>query len=352
MRENKLMKKIGAIALSIAMMIAFTVGMISPEKAYADQQGKAKLVKSIDVDTGVFLPEMNFTFEANPGDAAEATDQLQAVYAGVPEAVTIAPVNVPESTEINKKDTIEVESAITVDPNKFTKPGIYRYVVTEVPGNIEGMVYDDTELTLDVYVANKEGGGYEVVGYVIVDKDTQKKLGDGNAKFNNIYKHDGGEDSLKNMVVTKNVTGNLGDKNKLFSFTVEVEKAGDGDVFTLVKPDGSTEAFKQGQTVTMNLKHNDSFTIKGLSKTDAIKVEEANYKADGYNSSINIGDSEAVSDGSSVSVKGSKDANIIVTNSKNADTPTGIFFHYAPYIALIAVAGGLLMVFRRRKEDK
>ena len=46
------------------------------------------------------------------------------------------------------------------------------------------------------------------------------------------------------------------------------------------------------------------------------------------------------------------DAVVIVDNNKGAVTPTGIVMSVAPYALMLAVAGGLGVVFFNRKKEE
>ena len=46
------------------------------------------------------------------------------------------------------------------------------------------------------------------------------------------------------------------------------------------------------------------------------------------------------------------DAKVTVTNKKDAITPTGIVMNVAPYAMMLAVAGGLGVVFMNRKKEE
>ena len=46
------------------------------------------------------------------------------------------------------------------------------------------------------------------------------------------------------------------------------------------------------------------------------------------------------------------EAKVVVTNDKNNVTPTGIVMNVAPYAMMLAVAGGLGVVFVNRKKEE
>ena len=99
------------------------------------------------------------------------------------------------------------ESVFTTGAN--AKPGIFRYVVSEVAadsnGNeYEGITYTTEQKYFDVYVTSDEEGNLEVLSYAFVDQNNPKNKSDGT--FTNNYSKD--HDKLKNLTVKKEVTGN------------------------------------------------------------------------------------------------------------------------------------------------
>lgn len=138
---------------------------------------------------------------------------------------------------------------LTFDPSKFTKPGVYRYKVTETVASgfsrdtagVTNDTYNDYRY-LDVYVQNKSGGGYEIYGYVLfeaTDKDTEFDAKDAtlDAKTNGFVsdKYDSLSDSYSktekgvdiyetsNVKISKAITGAMADKNNKFPFKATVK---------------------------------------------------------------------------------------------------------------------------------
>ena len=71
-----------------------------------------------------------------------------------------------------------------------------------------------------------------------------------------------------------------------------------------------------------------------------------------FRSEIVVGSGTADKDGT-VSGTISADTNITVTNTRNASAPTGIAMTYGPYALMVALAGGMAVLFlrRRNRED-
>ena len=147
------------------------------------------------------------------------------------------------------KDGIAAEGHfnLTFNPSNFTKPGVYRYKVTEsvasgygkaMAGIIDNGTYN-AERYLDVYVQNNAAGtGYEIYGYVCFEDTSKDKEFEANpgtpitAKTNGFVseKNDTIKDKYSkteegvdiyetsNVKIMKTITGAMADKSHLFPF--------------------------------------------------------------------------------------------------------------------------------------
>lgn len=264
------------------------------------------------------------TVPVEPGTAAmitggtEKTAEFKADTYAIPTAVITAP----------DKQTFTKTVSFSFDTTQFTKPGVYRFVITEdVPDgankadveDIGGRGDDGTEKDvpyqrerfLDVYVRSKDTGGvitYEIYGYVMHSGDTDK---DHNATGNKWAQHknsgfDGGKQKgsgkltpqgytryiPRKVKIKKKISG-LVPTDTLFPFTIQLlhgatqTVAGNDnkDMQIKVKYPGFTatapntyeimtiDAFN---AVVRNLKHDDEVEIIGLPKSTTVVVKEQN----------------------------------------------------------------------------
>ena len=150
--------------------------------------------------------------------------------------------------------------------------------------------------------------------------------------------------------VSKNVTGNMADKNKSFSFTATL--SGDGDPVFGDQPQGSSVSINNGnKTATFTLKDGDSVTIAGVSPGATMTITETG--ADGYETSA-----EGISGGSfnknarqyTFTVP-ENTGEVAFTNDKTVIVDTGIKLDFMPYVLILgAAATGAALLLRRRKE--
>ena len=169
----------------------------------------------------------------------------------------------------------------------------------------------------------------------------------------------------------KQVTGNQGDRDKYFAFTVHITDAVAGTVYKVdltnaeaaptvdgeEKTNAATLTAAEGTvTAIYYLKDDQSIVIRGLTADTKYTITEDPYTADGYTTSHKI-DEEAIVSNSSTGEQtmGTTAHKVIFTNDKQGVVPTGILLETAPYIILgLVVFAGLLALFatRRRRTNK
>lgn len=389
------MKKLARVftsAVLVSAMVATMGGMTS----FAAVES-IPLTKTVTTDGNTYAPITEFSFTiANgaKGTLGEGDTLLEATEDGrVPEealgAVVYGGDEADGALEIvddadfsfgpskksmeNVSDKYTRSSTIRVRSDKFTKPGIYHYTIAEnIPEHkYDGIVYDEDVRDVYVYVVNKDGGGYEVSNVIVAVKGKKQGenvgTGENGIKFVNNYgkdKDDNNEyipegDTTHDLTVKKTVSGNQGNKNATFNFTVSVKGAEENEQYKLVMYDGGTEmtSLPDGvptfltsgaNPVTIPLGDGQSFRIYGLSENDECNVVEQSYVSDGYET-IYAGVASAALE----STKIMDDNSILnVENKKNVTTPTGIVLSFAPYILLVAFAGVFGVLFLRRKKEE
>ena len=149
--------------------------------------------------------------------------------------------------------------------------------------------------------------------------------------------------STTSVTVTKTVSGNMGDPNKAFSFTVTSDKPmSTGEDYTLSN---------ENKTANFKLKHNQSITLKGVPIDAKLTVAETN--ADAYAVTI---DGDKVKDkdqqgSASKEITVTENMTITVVNRNEATIDTGIVTDTLPYVLLLTLAvigAGVLLLNKRR----
>lgn len=264
------------------------------------------------------------TILVEPGQAAqitggtEKTAEFKADTYTMPTAVITAP----------DVQTFTKTVSFSFDTTKFTKAGVYRFVITEsLPEGANKEDVEDTggkgengagqqdvpyqrERFLDVYVRSKDTAGvitYEIYGYVMHSGDTDK---DNNATGNKWALHknsgfDGGKQkgngkltpqgytkyTPRKVKIKKKISG-LVPTDTLFPFTIQLLHGGattaandNKDMEIKVKYPGFTPTAPNAYQImsvddfnaaVRNLKHDDEVEIIGLPKSTTVKVQEQN----------------------------------------------------------------------------
>lgn len=334
------MSRVSAAAAA-GMLLTTMMGMsVNAADASNNLPKQATFTKKITKEENTYAPATAFQFEIQPGKAVEASGNSNAVYAGpiggaLLKGDTI--ISVPKGEDIGKTTVTAGTLEIALDITKFTHPGVYRYVIKEKMGNYDGVIYTTEEKYFDVHVTNGADGRLEISSYAFVSKEDDSVKDDG--VFTNDYT------CTSDVKIRKEVTGNQGDKQKDFSFTIQVDGAA-GEQYYVVFSDGRTPVtLKTGEAQTITLKHDQTAEIFGLSKTDTYTVAEADYSGDGYTTTIG-GTKTNTANG-----KIDADKTVTVVNDKSGTIPTGLVFHAAPYILMMAIAGIAAFLFFRRKRE-
>ena len=369
MMEKRMLKKVSTVTAAGIMMTAM-LGMQVSAAESSDSEAAVKknptITKQITKESNIYAPKTTFKFTVAPGTAVPAGENQEAIYAGPANGVTLDKdviASVPADSDIGNEKITVGTTKLNVNESVFTKgedakPGIFRYVVSEVAtdkdGNVyEGVAYTTEQKYFDVYVTSDDVGNLEVSSYLFVDK-TDSKSKDGGV-FTNDYSSR--HDTLKDLTVKKEVTGNQGNRNKDFKFTIKVDGAA-GEQYYVTFSDGKAPTtLVSGEAKTITLKDNETAKIFGLSETDEYTVTEASYADDGYTTTIDNEEKLTATgtikkDTEARTTAANGDKNITVVNDKTTNSPTGIFLHVAPYIALIGAAIASSLLFFRRKRAK
>lgn len=154
-------------------------------------------------------------------------------------------------------------------------------------------------------------------------------------------------ESLHSLKVVKNVTGNMGDKAKAFTFKISVNDTTGGSVDV----DGSYDGIviSEGQ---FTLTHGQSITIPDLRESYTYTVEEVKADNKDYETTVQktVGSSKIdVDNPADGDLKA--DNTLTFTNEKQIDPPTGIVRDSAPYLLMMLVSLGCIALFiiRRRR---
>ncbi len=356
------MKRFIALLLVALLVMSMSAALAVDTSTFkSDATQFEGVVKTYTTTKGVFPDEvLEFESEADKGNPDGGAANL-----------TVKPLQVTANslTTAGDKLTIEVPS--------FSKAGVYTFTITEKPGDSQGVTYSTEKISISILVS---------YNYTDNKLDTEigvtKINGEKNEGFENIYDIGGDKDGKESLVVSKTVTGNLGDRDKLFTITVKFTAenyvrsdititGGSGTNNPTSIPHGngwkenSVEIYlKDGATVEFEdipagvkyeVVEDPTHLIAGNEPTMA----ELNG-VEGYKATYTPVEGEVKTDAQTgkqyVAGTVAKDGkpSTAITNDKTGTINTGIILQYAPYIAILAIvlAGAILMIVRRRRSNE
>ena len=294
--------------------------------------------------------------------------------------------------------------------------GTYEYNLKEVDDDYEGVNYSTSEFKLYVMKYHTNESGHEVdhlITKVVRSKAAnttlpEAKQGIGNkvTEITNNYgnptppdtpdtppeKPEKPNDSTHVVHIAKHITGNGSKATQKFKFQVSVFPAsskavttGKREQYAVIKEGAENvtshyiEASLDSDTgnstsnqriVEFDAAEGQGIKITGLTKGDKVVVKEidsdTSYTVTAGEDKTNYATTGSLTTDSrinknTIDVSANREldfnvlhneAKVVVTNTKNNVTPTGIVMSVAPYALMLAVAGGLGVVFFNRKKDE
>lgn len=399
MKKTTLKTRLWALAATLLLLVSLLALPVSAANVAPTTNLQRTFNKYLVMDANANVPNVEFEFEITAGSAVNATTgSSRSIYAGndalrvegfpvlkVDGAGNTATAKVnfaAGDTTYNRVQDGDIlvldgeekyaKKTVTVDFTDvdFNAPGIYRYIITEKAGvTQQGISNDKTNTrTLDVFVEyeNAEQGTLKVSNYILYpDTKTDTSSVEQNTKddgFTNTY-------TTYDLTLAKTVTGNQGDRDKYFVFTIKITGAVEGTVYTVdlsgaderptvdgvqqTNPETLT-ATEGSVTDTYYLKHGQSIVIQGLTSDTAYTITETGYSTDGYTTTYAIDGGDAVTGNATPSqdnTMNGDDHTVTFTNDKQGTVPTGILLETAPYLILGAVVvAGLVVLFATRRR--
>ena len=310
-------------------------------KAQTPVEGKVHFTKEYKLIGEGSSPAETFNFTIENAGVADAAEKVNVKNMPTPTAGSVSYTKEDGATIAGNKKTVYVTLPA------YESVGVYTYTIKETAGTTAGVDYDTDSVTMKVTVVNGETLGTFKVESVSFAKN-ENKLANDEAAFNNTY-------TANKLEVSKQVTGNLGDKSKYFDFTITLTGK---DEKTVYDKNGYTvsggsyaenpTSIKVGETKTFKLKHDDTITIENLPKDVTYTVEETAVPK--YTTTVN-GTNGNRAEGKTVSNKATQ----TFVNNKGGDIDTGINLTTLPYIlvfaGVIVIAGAAFITRRRKYED-
>ena len=346
------MKKLLSLALALIMVLSLSIAVFAAKNQDASFGLKYKLEND-----NTSNPAERFTFEFTDGQVTDAAAGVAAPK--IPNATVYFDANTATLTGLQEQVQVALSGV------RFPSVGIYTYNVKQVAGTTAGVTYSNVTAKLKVTVARdetipEESTNKYYVAFVslALDEDGNGIPGQKTAEFVNTY-------SAGSLSVTKNVTGNLGDKTKYFAITVTLNRIDDKNNYAasyVVKggsqlEDGETpcgvSSIVIGEAKKFFLKDGETLTIENIPYGVTYTVVEDNYTTEGnggYKAPV-----YSYVDGTEGKTEKTIDSpleTVTITNEKTSNVDTGIVLDSLPYVLLIAVAVVGVVIFTARKRSR
>lgn len=364
-------KKLTAAAAALLMMVTVMAPAAPVQAENQPVTGTTMTFnKYLVMDKAANVPNVTFSFDITAGPTSDGIEAgIDADKVNVGDVVFTTSDSTSDTVDTNDKGlTLEdtqkyAKKAVKVDFSDvtFSAPGIYRYVITELASAnpADGITNDIVSTrTLDVYVAYKTGSTTELeVKYFLSTNGTTKSSG-----FQNTY-------DTQNLTLEKQVTGNQGDRDKYFKFTVDITGANSGTVYTVTGATGeitvdgteytnpSTLTVGAGGTLTATfyLKHDQSIVIQGITGETKYTITEEDYATLGYTTTCKLDNTNLDAPlTTGEQTMGDASHTVLFTNSKEGTVPTGILLETAPWLLLgaVVIAGLIVLAATKRRRTR
>lgn len=271
---------------------------------------------------------------------------------------------------------------LNFDLNSGVVPNTYHYIITENPtGAIdlehEKLIMSQAEYEVAVKVEKLDDGTLAITEIFVTqnsnpdnpDSDGKKvdytDPGNGNANgfnFVNTYAKEAGSDGDSgSLVISKTVQGGL-DATQDFQFKFSYIAPAGGNPFTpaIAHSNDTPHNLNVGKETQFTLKNGESITITGLPVGTVVNVTEVGTARYTPSAAIimNGGDPTTVTAGVGADLAienqalGSRENSVAVTNTYDSSVPTGVILNVLPYVLMVAIAGGMIVLFTAMKRRK
>ncbi len=346
------MKRLVTILLALTLILSLNVATFA-----ATQDGNPQSETSTMPANQQNTVNINKVYKLTNADTVSPAETVAFTWTkvGVENAADgITNANMPDLVSVvlaayaqGAATTAGFESDLVVTLPVYTGVGVYTYTITETDGNMAGVTYgaNTTPITLVVTVTQGADGLLEIAAIHAAG------TGEGTQKtdtFENTY-------SAGNLVITKTVTGNMGDQSKYFDVTVTLVAPSGDTVGAPITISGGSDTGNPAtvaagwtgeKTVPLKIKHGETITLENLPYGVTYTVDEADYSSENYTTTGEVTTATEVDSAS---------ATVSIVNNKEVPIDTGISLDSLPYILLLVAVAAVVVVMiirkRRAAED-
>lgn len=272
---------------------------------------------------------------------------------GIPAGVRTITITDPSYSEGDTTRDRDITTAVITAAN-YNSVGRYIYTFRETAGTTAGVTYDNNQYKLYVNVVYGDTAGTYKIGGAYVKNPAGSKV----HEIVNIYQSG-------NLKITKTVTGNMGDKNKVFDVNVTLTVA-DGKTVKAPVTITTTDTDLHNPTtiaagawsenkaeVTLHVKDGTTVELKNLPVGVSYAVEETEYSD--YTTSYTKNGKDISGAPTSTAVRADATDTVVIKNHKDTTVDTGVIISNLPYILILAAVAAGLVLFaagKKRRADE
>ena len=355
--------------LVLAMVVLLVVGQAVPAMAATPESntdsGKITINKNLIMKNNAPVPGATFSFTLASKTGTYAEPNYEGVMTGLATTYT-ATIASDSSTQTGEPAGTGEKFAtgsfqIDFTSVDFTAPGIYHYTLTETTPGTPFSGPTPTSMDIDVYVVYADDDQLKinsvvVAGTLSADGTTATKTG----SVNNNY-------TTNDLTLVKTVTGNQGNRNEHFEFTVTVTNPTDTvtgvtnvtypSSYSVTKTCNDNEgqsdptSITSGNATTFHLKDGETITINGLPAGATYTITETGTGT-GYTTTYTVGATGPTTGSDTGSQVLNADTTVTFTNNRSGIIPTGVLLTIAPFVGLMLVGlVGVVIVLKKKKDN-
>ncbi len=359
MKKRKLWKALtGTILAALMTVTAVMPAMAAGGTVSTTDSGKGKIAvsKVLEMAQKDAPVDETFTFTmSGTGTVSDAPEDTPAPTPANPSFTLGGDTSVWGGAAVsgnNKTLTGSWDPEIT-----FSAIGRYTYTIQETKGSSAGMTYDENTYNVTYTVVHGESG-LEILSMAVYDTEDKKQPSP--VAFTNQY-------DTADIRIEKEVTGNLGDKDKEFSFSLTLNNGAariKNYTYTIYGSDnqpidGKTGTATLGSQLDFTLQNEQYLVVSYLPVGTTYSVTESSEGIEDYTTTITNKETEGspVTGAENRNASGSiATGNNIVhfENNKETTGDTGIMLDVLPFVGIVLFAAAILaaMVFRKTRMHR
>lgn len=288
------------------------------------------------------------------------TFSLEAADNATKQAIESGSIVMPSTTSASVKgDGSSSEGKFTFDSIQFKSEGTYTFKITEqLPSGasqdnlVDGDIWYDTHTTIVT---------------VTVTRDATTGLLSAIPTYDNTDNPDGSTESAEavfvnrwaGLKITKQVTGDMGDRDKLFTFTITLQDKEESPLtgtypYTIGSTTDTLNLNDKG-TATFRLKHGQTIVIYGLPSGSSYQISEHGAKEDGYTTTVTVGKKKETTCQTEGNLSDTDTVTVSFENSRGNIPVTGIQPDHLPWLLLaigVLITGVVLILINFCKKRR